>query len=112
MYLCAPNVKKAPEAYGESHGLGNYRTVISSPGPVGSFPHGLGQVISVFCSFLSPLSLCGLVYLYCKFSNTWNYFWDDTTESFLHAIRLEQIKSNGFWIAGCSLLLRNLSSPL
>lgn len=104
--------KKAPEAYGKSHRLGNCRTVISSLGPIGGFPHGLGQVVSVFCSFLSPLSLCGLVYLYCKFSNTWNYFWDGTTESFLDLIKLQQTKFNGFWFVGCSLLLCNLSSPL
>lgn len=71
--------KKAPELYGENHRLGNFRTVISSLGPI-CFPYSLGQVVSVFCFFSSPLSLHGLVYLYCRFSNTWNYSWDSTTE--------------------------------
>lgn len=44
-------LKKAPEAYGECHRLGNYRTVISSLGPVGGFPYSLGWVVFVFCSF-------------------------------------------------------------
>lgn len=101
--------KKAPEAYGESHRLGNCRTVISNLGPIGVLPYSLGQVVSVF---LFLLSICGLVYLYCKFSNTWNYFWDGTTESFLDSIRLQQIKFNGFRFVACSLLLCNLSSPL
>lgn len=37
---------------------------------------------------LSLLSFYGLAYLFGKFSNTWNYFWDGTIESFLDLIRL------------------------
>lgn len=79
--LCAPNIKKkkAPELYGENHRLENFGTVISSLGPI-CFPYSLGQVVSVFCFFPFPLSLHGLVYFYCRFSNTWNYSWDSTTE--------------------------------
>ena len=56
-------LKKALEAYGESHRLGNYRTVISSLGPVGGFPYGLGQVVSLFCFFLSLIFMWSCIFI-------------------------------------------------
>lgn len=83
----------------------------SSLGPAGVFS------VSWTSCLCFPLFSLSLIFtwsrlLYSKFSNTWNYFWDGTTESFLDLITLQHIKSNGFWFVGHSLLLCNLSSPL